>query len=443
MPTPRPLHSTVAAMLLIGLGLLSASCARRAPNAPAAGATPHAPPAQGNYINDVDSTTVSLLIAGANAYQVADDHGATLMGWSGDLCAMQSHAGMTPAELAADLLQDSRVLQAEPDARAESPEARQESFSFDDGYGNSGTWVEQPATTAVHLDGAHTVSRGEGVTVAVLDTGIDPSHPAFAGRLVGGWDFLDHDADPTDVANGIDDDGDGQIDESFGHGTHVAGIVAVAAPDARIMALRVLDSDGRGDILSVAAGLRWAINHGARIVNLSLGMLHASEIIQHLLEEAEGRGILCVASAGNWGSDTPAEFPATSSHASAVAAVDAWARPAPFTSYGSFVALSAPGVSVRSAYPGGAWRVWSGTSMSCPFVAGTAALVFALHPDWTPDQVRDRIRATCRPLKGVAEANRFLYGQGALDAAAAVGGPAFPPVPSPEPPESQPVLRRP
>jgi thermitase len=442
MRTPRPIRTARLALLLLSAGLLPCACARRLPMAPPDRDTEPVP-TQGNYINDVDSTTVSLLVSGSNAYQVAEDHQATLLGWSGDLCAMQPGPGRTPADLAADLATDARVLAAEPDARAESPEARQESFSFDDGHGDPGTWAEQPATTAVHLDGAHTVSRGAGVTVAVLDTGIDPSHPAFIGRLTAAWDFLDHDTDPTDVPNGVDDDGDGHVDESFGHGTHVAGIVAVTAPEARIMMLRVLDSDGRGDILSVAAGLRWAINHGARVINLSLGMLHGSDIIQNLLEEAEDRGIVCVASAGNWGSDTPEEFPASSSHASAIAAVDAWARPAPFTSYGSFVALSAPGVSVRSAFPGGQWRVWSGTSMSCPFVAGTAALVFAQHPDWTPDQVRERIVSTCRPLHGVTESNRFLYGQGALDAAAAVGAPFTPPLPSGEPLEPGPVLRRP
>ena len=415
MAPPRTIIRLVPLALLLAL----ASCARRLPVEPLAHATAPARAAVASI--PYEREVVALLRPGVRPQQMAADYGVATYYWSEGLCAMETPDGVTPADLLARLVHDPRVEVAEPDIRAESPEARQESFSFDDGFGSQQTWAEQPAGQAVHLDAAHLVATGAGIKIAILDTGIDPTHPAFAHRLVPGYDFLDNDPDPTDVADGIDNDGDGLIDEAYGHGTHVAGIVALAAPQAKIMMLRVLNSDGRGDVFSVGAGLRWAMRYQARVINMSLGMLQPSLILQHLLAEAEAQGIVCVASAGNWGAPTPEEFPASSPNACAVAAVNASLEPAPFSSFGSFVSVSAPGVGVRSAYPGGGWRLWSGTSMACPFVSGTAALVMSRHPQWSPAELRARIAATVQPVKGVSETARPLYGEGVLDAAGAVG----------------------
>ena len=172
--------------------------------------------------------------------------------------------------------------------------------------------------------------------------------------------------------------------------------------------------------MSVASGIRWALDHGARVINLSLGMLRGSLLIENLLEEAENNGVVCVTSAGNWGGESPVEYPAASSHVIAVAAIGTDGRAASFTSHGSFVGMSAPGITIRSAYYGGRYAVWSGTSMSAPFVSGSAALLLFLHPQWGRQQVLDRLSATSRFLDDLNPEIGGELGAGGLDAAAAL-----------------------
>src|SRR5262249_46602313 len=139
-----------------------------------------------------------------------------------------------------------------------------------------------------------------------------------------------------------------------------------------------------------------------------------------LLAQAEASGIVCVTSAGNWGSDEPVDYPASSAHAVAVAAVAADGHAATFTSRGSFVSLSAPGVAIRSAYFGGRYVLWSGTSMAAPFVSGAAALLLSLHPLWNREQVMAQLAATAAPLDQLNPGIADELGAGELNAAAAV-----------------------
>ena len=220
------------------------------------------------------------------------------------------------------------------------------------------------------------------------------------------------------MKTGIDANANGFVDEAWGHGTHVAGIVAMTAPGADLLIGRVLDSEGRGDVGNVAAGIRWAIARGAQVINLSLGTLSQSAAIESALNLAEARGVLVVASAGNQGAEYPAEYPASSGQAAAIAATDANATPAPWTSFASYVTLTAPGVGIRSAYPGGGYRTWSGTSMSAPFVSGTAALLLAIHPTWLPDQVLERMNNSVQDMRSVPAIMAGKLGDGMLD----VGG---------------------
>jgi len=143
-----------------------------------------------------------------------------------------------------------------------------------------------------------------------------------------------------------------------------------------------------------------------------------------------------VASAGNWGGDSPVEFPASDTHVLAVAATDTTGRAASFTSHGSFVALSAPGVRIRSAYIGGRYALWSGTSMAAPFVSSTAALLLAVHPAWNRPLVLDRLSTSARPLDEVNPEMAGELGAGEL----AMGGALAPdarveiyPIPVPDP----------
>jgi cell wall-associated protease len=173
-------------------------------------------------------------------------------------------------------------------------------------------------------------------------------------------------------------------------------------------------------VSNVAAGIRWAVARGARVINMSLGTLSHSAAIESALHLAEAHGVMVVASAGNWGADHPQEYPASSGNATAIAATDASATPAAWTSFASFVALTAPGVGIRSAYPGGTYRLWSGTSMSTPFVSGTAALLLALHPAWMPDQVLERMNSSAHNLNAVPAAMFGKLGEGMLDTGAAL-----------------------
>lgn len=385
---------------------------------------------------DLEDEVIVTLLAGVDPADIAQSVGCVLVAWSANerWASFRAAATQDPATLVGLIAQAPGVLTAETNSWLESAEARQQSFAFDDGFGNPTTFAAQPAASALDLGRAHMVSTGRGVLVAVLDTGVDPAHPAIHRQYIGGYDFVDQDALPFESPNGIDDDGDGNVDEAHGHGTHVAGIVALTAPEAELLIVRVLDADGRGDVSSVVAGIRYAALRGARVINLSLGMLKRSDAIQNALDEAAEAGITVITSAGNWGAENPREFPASSSHASAVAAVDASAHPAMFTSFSGDVKLSAPGVGIRSAFPGGGYRLWSGTSMSAPFVAGTAALLLQIHPEWNADRVMGRLGATARPILEATAAQRGKLGVGALDAGAALWPDFRPSVePAPDP----------
>lgn len=406
--------------LVIALTLALAGCGR-APTSPTPMSAQSGRSAS-NVLENADAEVVVTLAEEVSAYYIAEDYHATLVEWDYDAhCAKFLPSPGQPREKLAELLaEDTRCLSVDLNTYLFDAETRQQSFAFDDGIPGAEAYVEQPAARALRLESAHRVTKGRGVAVAIIDNGIDAAHPSLAGRIVRGHDFVDDDADPTDQLDGLDQDGDGRIDEAFGHGTHVAGIVSLTAPDVSLMIARVLDADGRGDVLDVAAGIRWAIRQGAHVINLSLGTLEHVDAIQLALEEAEARNIIVVASAGNWGSGSPEEFPARSTNAHAVAATDAEARPAPFTSFAPWVAIAAPGVGVRSAYPGGVYRLWSGTSMSTPFVAGAAALVRERHPDWTSERVMGRLRWTTRPILGASKEQEGNLGRGMLDVLAAV-----------------------
>jgi subtilisin family serine protease len=236
------------------------------------------------------------------------------------------------------------------------------------------------------------------IVVAVLDTGIDLNHPAFAGRLVPGYDFVRNDDNPSE---------EGVIHQnpSFGHGTHVAGIVALTAPEAKIMPLRVLDENGEGDIWRIQAAIIWAATHGADIVNMSMSYPNDAntqqnnEVLKKLMDfcgtgvvdgvvktnpEVGNNRLIFVVGAGNGGDNVPI-YPAALKSVDtkiAVAASTRYDKLATFSTINSemdsggdeWVKSVAPGEDIISAMPGGRYAVWSGTSMATPIVAGIAAL---------------------------------------------------------------------
>jgi hypothetical protein len=224
--------------------------------------------------------------------------------------------------------------------------------------------------------------------IAVLDTGIDANHPALRDHIApGGLDLVDNDSDPSEVADGIDNSGDGTIDEAYGHGTYVAGIIRLIAPASRLVPIRILDSDGDGSAWRIAKGLLAARAAGATIVNLSLGAGNLGRLVEDLVKDVTEDNVIVIAAAGNDGIEMK-RYPAAYSEVISVAAFDGrTTRRADFTNRGSWVQLAAPGVDIASTYPGGRYARWGGTSAATPVVTAAAALVRQAAPLMPADDV--------------------------------------------------------
>ncbi len=260
----------------------------------------------------------------------------------------------------------------------------------------------------VRAPGAWARSRGQGVKVAVVDTGVDLRHPDLQGRLAGGYNALRPGRDPAD---------------DNGHGTHVAGTAAASddaggvvgvAPEAHLYAVKVLDAFGSGMLSDLVDGLHWCLGEGIQVVNMSLGSEHTNATFAEAIRRAHEGGLLLVAAAGNSGpgQDTvqyPARYPETVS----VSAINAGGSMPDFASRGPRVDILAPGQDVLSDWPGGGLRTLSGTSMAAPHVSGAAALLLAAKGPLPPDEVRLRLRQAGRPVAG--------YPWRALDALALLG----------------------
>jgi thermitase len=227
----------------------------------------------------------------------------------------------------------------------------------------------------LRIDQARRAASGTGVTVAIVDTGMDLDHPALADRLAGGYDFVEGDTYPDDVADGLDNDDDGYVDEGAGHGTHVAGIVALVAPGARLMPVRVLDTEGKGSYFDIVAGIVYAVEHGAQVINLSLSGPVPADFLQDAIDYAWNKGVVVVAAAGAY----DVLYPARYEHVISVGATDSQDKVAEFSDFrAGRVSVFAPGVSVYSTYYDGRYAWWTGTSMAAPFVSGEAALLLSL-----------------------------------------------------------------
>jgi len=277
--------------------------------------------------------------------------------------------------------------------------------------------AQQWGLDAIGADAAWAVTRGAGVVVAVVDTGVAPA-PDLDGRLLPGWNVLARSEDAGD---------------DNGHGTHVAGTVAEVggnglaesgvAPEASILPVKVLDSTGAGSDADVAAGIVWAADHGARIINLSLGGSQPSTVLAEGVAYARTRGVLIVAAAGNDGGAVG--VPARLAGVIAVGAVDSTRVRAPFSAGGRALDLVAPGVDILQqtldGVGGYADRSWSGTSMASPQVAGVAALALAAGRAKTAAGLARLLTRTALDL-GVPGRDP-AYGAGLVRADAALGVP--------------------
>ncbi|MEH1099244.1 type VII secretion-associated serine protease mycosin [Micromonospora sp. CPCC 205561] len=263
-------------------------------------------------------------------------------------------------------------------------------------------------------------STGRGVTVAVVDSGVDAAHPDLAGQVLPGLDLVAAPGSPGGP-------------DPVGHGTTVAALIAGRdddkrgavglAPDARILPVRVLDAENRyDDALIVAKGVRWAVDNGARVINLSLGGSGDSPALAAALDYAFVRDVVVVACTGNLGSSANAKvwYPAREPGVIAVAGSERdsdnlWSG----SITGRATALTAPATGLVGARPGGYWRV-QGTSFAAPLVAATAALVRARYPEMSAGDVVNRLLNTARDIGPTGRDDRFGYGMvdpvAALDA---------------------------
>ena len=272
---------------------------------------------------------------------------------------------------------------------------------------------------------AWNTTRGAGVTVAVIDSGIDGSHPDLTGTVIGG----------TDVSGVGTADGQTPIGESSAHGTMVASLLAGhgngdnagvigVAPEAKLLAISV--GFGVGDVSSdgqIAAAVRWAVDNGADVINMSLtrNTLEWPESWDDAFLYAMQQDVVIVAAAGNRGSGTTqVGAPATMPGVLTVAGVDrSGAASFDASSQGITIAVAAPSEELIGALPGGGYAQWSGTSGATPLVSGLVALVRSAHPELDAGNVINRITATATQVGD--EAVSAIYGHGRINAAAAVG----------------------
>jgi subtilisin family serine protease len=319
------------------------------------------------------------------------------------------------------------VLDAEPNFVHRSPEARRNNAWT---IGTPAAYTAQWAPQSLHLAQAHTLSTGAGVRVAVLDTGVDATHPALAGKLLPGFDFVDNDLDPSEV-------GAPGTDIAFGHGTHVAGLVALAAPGAQIVPLRVLDRAGQGNAWVLAEAMLYAVdpdanpqtNDGAQVINMSLGSVSRTHVLDTITRLAACAlpaptdpandltdpgyngdrercaafvGAAVIAAAGNDASESVRQYPAAEGAYGLlpVTASNAARHLAGFANFGSWVDIAAPGDGITSAVPGGGFGTWSGTSMAAPLTAATAALLRAREPALAARDVVERLTRQSASLCG-------------------------------------------
>jgi len=269
----------------------------------------------------------------------------------------------------------------------------------------------------IGADSVHASTMGAGVKIAIVDTGIDYTHTDLNDNYCGGYDFVNGDSDPMD---------------DHWHGTHCAGIIAAekndmgilgVAPEADIYALKVLDSAGSGSLSNVVAAIDWAIDNNMQIVSMSLGTNSYSSSLETICNQAYASGILLVAAAGNDGNADGTgdcvDYPANYDSVIAVASVYSPDVRSGYSSTGPAVELAAPGATIYSTIPGNSYQYASGTSMACPHVAGTAALVWALNPSWDNEQVRTHMQETAEDLGVVGRDRDTWYGFGLVNASAA------------------------
>lgn len=308
---------------------------------------------------------------------------------------------------------------------------------------------QQYALQRMQMDQAWNINKGSrSVVVAVIDTGVQLDHPELANRI---W------RNPRETLNGIDDDGNGKVDDVNGwnfvsdtnnpgddhsHGTHCSGIIAATqnngvgiagVADVTIMALKVLSAEGSGSDSDIAAAIHYAADKGAKVISMSLGGDYPSNVGADAVAYAQSKDCVVVAAAGN-DSRNSLSYPAGYAGVVSVAATDSADQLADFSNTGEGLAISGPGVRILSTVPGSNYQSMSGTSMACPAVAGVAALIRSANASMNAQQTIERLLGSADDLGTPGYDTTFGWGRvNAFRALSGQGTPAPTPTPAPSP----------
>lgn len=259
---------------------------------------------------------------------------------------------------------------------------------------------------AIETNRGWNITKGkEDVIVAVVDTGVDLNHPDLKGKLLEGYNVVDPKSKPLD---------------DVGHGTHVAGIIGAIVNNSegvagmswynKVLPVKVLDNSGSGTTYAVAEGIIWAADHGAKVINMSLGNYADAQFLHDAIKYAFDRDIVLIAATGNDNTERPG-YPAAYPEVFAVSATDPDMNKASYSNYGDYVDVMAPGTSIASTYPNNQYAALSGTSMASPHVAALAGLIRSLNPDLTNTEVMDLMRQSVIDLGDPGHDKYYGYGQ--------------------------------
>jgi thermitase len=325
------------------------------------------------------------------------------------------------------LCSDPRVAWAEPNRIKHAPSGTTQSFFLS--MTTHSQYTSQYCVELMQVQAAHQFSTGAGVRIAVLDTGLDVDHPLFAGRIAaGGWNFVEDTPDVADVGNGLDDNGNNLIDELTGHGTMVSGLSLLVAPQARILPLKILNSDGVGTAFYMAQAIDAAVASGARIISISAGANIPSHVVQDAVNGALAADRIVIASVGNSDRESPPLYPAAYPGVLAIAGTDQDDIKASFSDYGLHVSLSAPAVAMIGPMPANAYALADGTSFAAPLASGSAALIAELQPAASSSLITSFLMQHSSDISAANPAYTGRLGQGRLHigaaSAAAAAGPS-------------------
>jgi subtilisin family serine protease len=285
---------------------------------------------------------------------------------------------------------------------------------------NDPLFASQWALERIGVRKAWEVTRGSSeVTIAVIDTGIDPAHPDLAGKLVPGWNAIGQDTNTAD---------------DHGHGTAVAGVIGAATnnaigiagvcPECRLMPIKALDASGEGTYADVIEAIVYAVDHGARVLNLSFGGYAYSQMLSDAIDYAYSKGAIILAAAGNEASSEPI-YPAAYANVIAVSATDRYNALWPSSNTGSYIKLAAPGAGILTTGLGGQFTQVSGTSLSAAHVSGIAALIVSANPSLSNTYVE---QVLCQTAEVAVNGQEPGFGRGIVSGArsleAAGPGPA-------------------